>query len=359
MKEKLFSIWMVIFSLLIPIGLAVFNHYIGSRLLYLPKGLLGEDFPLESRMYLSKNYTGNSYSLNIHSGLNKVKYSTNELGFRIPYVDYSKEIILMAGDSILFGAGLNDWETVPHILQSEVDLNSKFSFFNVATPGKSIAHHLLDLQNQIKAYKNKNFRIKYLMLWISFNDLEEGIDLQKIQRRAQKKNLNLKDRLTLRFPALAVFYKTLRGRTLGNPIRYVFNSVFIKKKQYRFERILQNEPEQTRRFFSNSRVVKKNLRHLRDLIALCDKHGIVLVNVITAYNYNDIFYQTGFSEYLEDILKGLGQKHIIKLKDIYHANPGIYPNITGRDNDFSHFSFKASQLIASRIGVYLKSIDNR
>jgi hypothetical protein len=186
MNHKSFVIAIVTLVLFIPLGLGVFNHYIGSRLLSLPHGLLGEDFPLESRMYVEKKFKGESYFANIHTGLKKVTYSTTEMGFRVPDVDFSKDLVLMSGDSILFGSGLNDWETVPYLLQNRVDLNQEFSFFNAGLPGKSMAHHLLTLKDMIALAQKQGARIKYLMIWTSFNDLEENISLQTIQSRALK-----------------------------------------------------------------------------------------------------------------------------------------------------------------------------
>jgi hypothetical protein len=263
----------------------------------------------------------------------------------------------MNGDSILFGSGLNDWETVPYLLQNRVDLNNKFSFFNAGLPGKSIAHHLLTLKDLIALAQKQGARIKYLMMWISFNDLEENISLQTIQSRALKQNLPLKDRLALRFPSLAVFYKTLRDRTIGGPLRSLLSSLFTQNKSYRYERILEAEPEQTRRFLSNSKVVDKNLEHFRNIIELCNIHEIKLIHVITADGYKDIFFEEGSSEYMEATLRDLGQKHIIKLKDIYHSQPEIYPYISKRGSDWRHFSYKASQLIAEQVGNYLSKLE--
>jgi len=357
MNPKSFIFFAVVLILLIPPGLGIFNHYIGSKLLTLPHGLLGEDFPLESRMYVAKNFKGDSYYLNIHTGFIKTTYSTTEMGFRIPDVDFSKDLILMSGDSILFGNGLNDWETVPYLLQKKEDLNHKFSFFNAGLPGKSMAHHLLTLKNLIALSQKQGTKIKYLMLWVSYNDLEENIALQTIENRALKKNLPLKERWALRFSSLAVFYKTIRDRNIGAPLRNIPVNFFSQKKNYRYERIDQAEPEQTRRFFSHSKIVENNSRHFRELIRLCDAHEIGLINVVTTYDYNDIFYEKGFSDYHEEMLTEWGQKHIIKLKDIYHAHPEIYPYISKRGYDFNHFSYKASKLIAEELETYLKKLE--
>jgi hypothetical protein len=357
MNPKSFVIAIVTLILITPIGLGAFNHYIGSWLLSTPHGLLGDDLPLESRMYLAKNYKGQTYLLNIRDGLEKTTFTTNSLGFRVPEVDFAKKIILMSGDSILFGLGLNDWETVPYLLQRKAEFNSQFSFVNAGISGKSMAHHLLTLTNLVALSKKKHFKIKYLMMWISFNDFEEDISPQVISNRALKKDLPLKDRLALRFPPLAIFYKTLRDGTIGGPVISIFNSLFIRNKSHRYEKSRQDEPDQTLRFFSGSDVVEKNLIHYRELIEICDARGITLINVITPYGYNDIFYEKGFSEYLDELLMKLGQKHIIKLKDVYHSHPEIYPYISKKGYDFHHFSYKAAQLIADELGEYLLNLE--
>jgi hypothetical protein len=357
MNPKSFTFAAVASIFLIPLGFGIFNHFIGSRFLPLPHGLLGEDFPLESRMYVAKNFTGDTYFPNIYTGLNKTTYSTTKMGFRVPEVDFSKDLVLMSGDSILFGLGLNDWETVPYLLQNKEDFKYKYSFFNAGLPGKSMAHHLLTLKNLIQLSQKRGARIKYLMMWTSFNDLEENISLKTIQSRALKKDLPLKDRLAFRFTSLATFYKTIRDRTIGTPLRVILSSLFAKNKSYRYELIPLAEPDQTHRFFSSSKVIDKNLEHLRDIIELCNKYEIILIHVITAYGYKDIFYENGFSEYMEESLKGLKQEHIIKLKDIYHSHPEIYPHISKRGYDWGHFSYKAAQLIAEQISNYINKLE--
>ena len=104
-------------------------------------------------------------------------------------------------------------------------------------------------------------------------------------------------------------------------------------------------------------VVKKNLRHFRNIIKLCNAHGIVLINAVTAYGYNDIFYEKGFSEYLNQMLRKMGQRNIVKLKDIYHSHSEVYPYISKRGYDFIHFSYEASQLIAEELAIYLNELE--
>ena len=195
------------------------------------------------------------------------------------------------------------------------------------------------------------------MMWVSFNDFEENISLKKIRNRSLKKNLPLKDQLALRFPSLAVFYKSLRDRRIGDFSRRIFNRFFIQMKPYRYERISQNVSAQAHRAIFDSKVVEQNLALYRNVIELCDAHGIVLINVIVPWSYNDIFYENESSELVEEMLRGLGQKHIVKLKDIYHARPEAYPDLAGRGYEFVHFSYKAAQLISDHLTNYLNELE--
>jgi hypothetical protein len=84
---------------------------------------------------------------------------------------------------------------------------------------------------------------------------------------------------------------------------------------------------------------------------------IILINLITTYDYNDLFYEKGFSEYLDEMLRGLGQDHILKINDIYHSHLEIYPYISKRGYDWMHFSNKAAQLIADNLANYLDNLE--
>jgi hypothetical protein len=47
----------------------------------------------------------------------KVTYTTNSFGMRSKEVDFSKGHILLVGDSVTFGIGVNNNETVSHYLE--------------------------------------------------------------------------------------------------------------------------------------------------------------------------------------------------------------------------------------------------
>tara|TARA_B100000686_G_scaffold343531_1_gene424544 strand:+ start:6362 stop:7540 length:1179 start_codon:yes stop_codon:yes gene_type:complete len=74
------------------------------------------------------------------------KYTINSLGFRSKEPDPSKEHILILGDSVAFGLGVNDNETVSHYIQKKV---SKYQVLNLSVPGYSIDQYYLHLKNNL------------------------------------------------------------------------------------------------------------------------------------------------------------------------------------------------------------------
>lgn len=78
------------------------------------------------------------------------KISSNSLGFRSPEVDKTKEHILIVGDSVAWGYGLNDNETISYDLQE--DLNRKYrnlQVLNLAVSGYGIDQYYMQLKKNI------------------------------------------------------------------------------------------------------------------------------------------------------------------------------------------------------------------
>lgn len=82
----------------------------------------------------------------------KITYTTNSMGFRSDEVDPSKEHILVIGDSVAFGLGVNDDETVSYYLSQKL---KKYQVLNLAVPGYSIDQYYLTLKRHISKTKPK------------------------------------------------------------------------------------------------------------------------------------------------------------------------------------------------------------
>ena len=96
----------------------------------------------------------------------KLTYKTNALGMRSQEVDYKKKHILLVGDSVTFGLGVNNDETVSHYLSNKI-LNHQI--LNLGVPGYGIGQYYLNLRRHIKKLKPN---LIVLNIYTT-NDLEE------------------------------------------------------------------------------------------------------------------------------------------------------------------------------------------
>jgi lysophospholipase L1-like esterase len=98
----------------------------------------------------------------------KITYTTNSMGMRSREVDSSINHILMVGDSVTFGLGVNNNETVSHYLEKE---QSEYQVLNLGVPGYGIGQYYLNLKRHIDKL---NPKLIVLILYTT-NDLDETI----------------------------------------------------------------------------------------------------------------------------------------------------------------------------------------
>jgi len=80
----------------------------------------------------------------------KVTYTTNSKGMRSTEVDSSKGHILLVGDSVTFGLGVNNDETVYHYLEKEEKISSLgYQVLNLGVTGYGIGQYYLNLKRHI------------------------------------------------------------------------------------------------------------------------------------------------------------------------------------------------------------------
>ena len=89
---------------------------------------------------------------------------------------------------------------------------------------------------------------------------------------------------------------------------------------------------------------------------LARQKNIIMLNIIHTSDYIDIVHEDTYSDHLEKLLIKNGAKNIIKVKDIYALNQYIFPKISYMGNEFAHFAYPASQLIADFIYKYLSRL---
>lgn len=153
-------------------------------------------------------------------------YTSNSLGFRSEEIDQSKEHILIIGDSVAFGHGVNDNETVSHFLQQKI---SKYQVLNLAVIGYSIDQYYLKLKKEIHRTKPKYI----IPIIFSGNDWVETI--QNNMWEVAKPFFKLKDdQLILDNPELSIF----QCMNYFNRSWFFskFNHSFLKHRLCRFEK---------------------------------------------------------------------------------------------------------------------------
>ncbi len=92
--------------------------------------------------------------------------TTNSLGFRSRETDPARHLIAVLGDSIAFGYGVEDNETIPSRLQS---LLPDIAFLNAGVPGYNIIQ-----QRAMYREKIRKLRPSALLLLFHWNDVEEA-----------------------------------------------------------------------------------------------------------------------------------------------------------------------------------------
>ena len=155
----------------------VMNKIFFSKFSHFPQGLWEGDKPLFSGMYFTKDFSGESLRYGFYLKRFRNRYATNAMGLRLPEVNLSKNLILISGDSTVFGVGINDEETVPHLIGNT--FANKYGVINAGIPGKNIPHNLLTLMNFIEIYKNQNTQIKYFINWIHGMDFDYALKFSR------------------------------------------------------------------------------------------------------------------------------------------------------------------------------------
>ena len=123
--------------------------------------------PNPPKIYQSSDIADISYELiaNIQQRAYRSTVTTNSLGFRSQELMTAKPTIVVLGDSITFGYGLEDHQTIPARLQEQ------FSHRNILNAGVS-GYNLIQ---QTATYREKiqKFNPEALVLIFHFNDVEE------------------------------------------------------------------------------------------------------------------------------------------------------------------------------------------
>jgi lysophospholipase L1-like esterase len=96
----------------------------------------------------------------------KVTYTTNSMGMRSEEVDSLRDHVLIVGDSVAFGLGVNNDETVSHFLEKA---QPEYQVLNLGVSGYGIGQYYLNLKRHIDKLKPTMF----VVILYTSNDLTE------------------------------------------------------------------------------------------------------------------------------------------------------------------------------------------
>ncbi len=128
--------------------------------------------PNPPKIYQNSNIPDISYELKPNSSARAYRstVTTNALGFRSAEVDATKPTLALLGDSITFGYGLEDGETIPARMQA---ILPAWNVLNTAAPGYNLIQQTATYREKVK-----KLNPKALILIFHFNDVEEvGLEL--------------------------------------------------------------------------------------------------------------------------------------------------------------------------------------
>jgi hypothetical protein len=90
----------------------------------------------------------------------------NSIGFRSPEIDLNQRHVVIVGDSVAFGSGIGDKETISYQLAKEL---KEFQVLNFSVPGYSVDQYYLTL----KKYINKTNPALVVVVIFTGNDMQE------------------------------------------------------------------------------------------------------------------------------------------------------------------------------------------
>ena len=142
----------IAFSLILGFILLVGFELLSSYHHFGPSSLEGVHFPVTG----FDSYLGWDGMPNQSFQFFEKNVTTNSLGFRGEEVDYSKEHILVLGDSVAWGFGVDDTETIPYDLNKLTEKKyPNLQVLNLALTGYGIDQYYLKLEKDISLARPK------------------------------------------------------------------------------------------------------------------------------------------------------------------------------------------------------------
>ncbi len=279
-------------------------------------------------------------------------YTTNKLGFRSPPINPSKKQILILGDSVAYGAGVNDHETLSFYL------NEKFpddQVLNMAVSGYGIGQYYLTLKNFIKK-TNPKLIVNVIYTGNDFSDSRKnhlfGISKPLFQlRNGELVNLNPK---ISRFSCQNLFSRSW--------LNSLFSNFKIQNKICSSQEIDPRSAQLT---------VKKLFREIHDIGKINNADTIFALSpTLTGTQWLNCYWQgkpencknldSGFHQNYRK-LKNLLEESKLPFLDLNNAlllkTKGSLSELSKLYNqdgkDFHHYSPKGNSLVAKTLANFI------
>ena len=153
-KEILLLLISSIFAIIFTVVLGEFYVWIKNKSNWVTKGARHDK---EFGWVLTPNNT-----FETHGQISTI----SSLGFRSPEIDSNRKHVIIVGDSVAFGLGLSDKETVSHYLAKQL---KEFQVLNFSVPGYSVDQYYLTLKKHI----NKTNPALVVVVIFTGNDIQE------------------------------------------------------------------------------------------------------------------------------------------------------------------------------------------
>ena len=200
---------------------------------------------LSSRFF--ENFLANNYIFNKNSEFllpqnKKIKYithefnitvSTNKFGFRGNEKVLKEKQIIVIGDSMTYGWGLNNNQTWPFLLDLKIETNNKnFKVYNLGVPGTHTNDHIATAKEYIRKIKPK---IVIIAIGIS-DDFQQILEAEERQNKIEtpkdienyKKN-NLKMIIKDFYPNSYLLLKSFKNYDYNQ----IFNGYLVATREWK------------------------------------------------------------------------------------------------------------------------------
>ena len=292
-------------------------------------------------------------------------YTTNSFGFRSKEVDLNKKHLIALGDSITWGSGVNDNETMPYFLEKKLE---KLQVLNLGVPAYGLDQEYLYLKRNIGF-----FSPKYIVVTIyTGNDIS---DTSKNVNNGKSKPLFVADRRKVTKPKTKNFQINSENIKLFQQSVSKYSCANIFSKSWLLSSTILSE---LKYYFCDIQVWEEwemlyvTVSILLKLEKLASQHNSKILFVLTP-SKSDFIYQShnGFS--LKETFNkkdGLIHFRISKLSqiifqdifsqlslesiDYYQEIKNRKFNLNNIYIDNMHFSPEGNRLLAETIASHIK-----